>query len=97
MTDERIAALEKLGFVWDAHTAQWFERLDEVREYKMIHGDCNVPSVYPPNPKMAIWVKCQRRQKKLPKTRGSSSNMTQERIALLNQIDFIWEVRNTCQ
>lgn len=96
MTDERIAALEKLGFVWDSHTAQWFDRLDEVREYKKLHKDCNVPSVYPPNPKMAIWVKCQRRQYKLLKSR-KPSNMTLERVALLNQIDFIWEVRKTCQ
>jgi hypothetical protein len=96
MTEGRIAALEKLGFVWDSHTAQWFERLDEVREYKVNHGDCNVPSVYPPNPKMAIWVKCQRRQCKLLKSR-KSSNMTQERIALLDQIEFIWEVRKACQ
>jgi hypothetical protein len=96
MTDERIAALEKLYFVWDSHTAQWFERLDEVKEYKMIHGDCNVPSVYPPNPKMAIWVKCQRRQFKLLKARQPSSNMTLERVALLNEIDFIWEVRKAC-
>ena len=92
MTDERIAALENQGFVWDSRTAQWFERLDEVMEYKMIHGDCNVPAIYPSNPKMATWVKCQRRQKKLLKSR-QSSNMTEERIILLDQIDFIWEIR----
>ena len=94
MTDERIAALENLGFVWETYTAHWFERLDELRAYKMIHGDCNVPSIYPPNPKMAIWVKCQRRQNKLRKS-GQSSHMTHERSDLLNQIDFIWEVRKT--
>jgi hypothetical protein len=96
MTDERVAALEKLGFVWDSHTAQWLERLNEVREYKMLHGDCNVPSVYPPNPKMAIWVKCQRRQNKLLKNE-QPSNMTQARVHLLNQIGFIWEVRKSWQ
>jgi hypothetical protein len=78
MTRERVKALEDIGFVWDSHG--------------QAHGDCNVPSNYPPNPQLATWVKCQRRQYKLY-WEGSSSNMTLERISDLEKIGFEWELR----
>ena len=49
--------LEKLGFVWNSHDLLWEERLNDLKVYKEIHGDCNVPSKYTPNPSLAIWVK----------------------------------------
>ena len=61
MTDERVKLLEDIGFIWDSHAAVWEERLNELREYRRIHGDCNVPSSYAKNPKLATWIKCQRR------------------------------------
>jgi hypothetical protein len=50
MNEERIKLLEAEGFVWDPIEAQWFDRLNELRDYKMNHGDALVPSVYPTNP-----------------------------------------------
>ena len=61
MTEERVKLLEDIGFIWDSHAATWEERLNELREYKRINGDCNVPSSYEKNPKLATWIKCQRR------------------------------------
>ena len=92
MTEERVAALEDLGFVWDSHSSLWFERLGELKHFRQVNGHCNVPSSYPANPKLAIWVKCQRRQYKLLKT-GQPSNMTLERANMLDQLGFIWEIR----
>jgi hypothetical protein len=94
MTDERLAALEKLGFVWDSHTALWDERYNELQEFVQTNGHANVPSTYPPIPKLAIWVKCQRRQYKLL-VAGQQSNMTYPRIELLNNLDFVWGIRRT--
>ena len=94
MTQDRIDSLEKLGFVWDSHTALWEERYQELQDYCRDFGHANVPSTYPPNPKLAIWVKCQRRQYKLL-CANKQSNMTIPRVQLLNRLKFVWEVRRT--
>lgn len=94
MTEERISALENLGFVWDSHTKLWDERYKELQKFVRVQGHANVPSTYPPNPKLAIWVKCQRRQYKLLVT-GQASNMTYPRVDLLNKLAFVWEIRKT--
>jgi hypothetical protein len=69
------------------------ERLNELREYHAIHGDCNVPSSYAENPKLATWIKCQRRQYKLLQE-GKTSNMTLERMTELHKIGFCWRVQD---
>ena len=92
MTDERVVALENAGFVWDSHGAAWMERLNELQDYRVKNEHCNVPSNFPENPQLATWVKCQRRQYKLFRG-GKPSNMTLERIAELEKLDFGWELR----
>merc|ERR1719330_1015208 len=94
MTQERIDLLQNVGFVWHSHEVVWQERLSELMEYKKELGDCLVPSNYTPNPKLATWVKCQRRQYKLY-LRGSPSNITVERIRILEKAGFEWELRSS--
>eukprot|EP00547_Thalassionema_nitzschioides_P016404 CAMPEP_0194231460 /NCGR_PEP_ID=MMETSP0158-20130606/199_1 /TAXON_ID=33649 /ORGANISM="Thalassionema nitzschioides, Strain L26-B" /LENGTH=388 /DNA_ID=CAMNT_0038964095 /DNA_START=149 /DNA_END=1312 /DNA_ORIENTATION=- len=94
MTQERIDLLHNVGFVWHSHEVVWQERLSELMEYKKQTGDCLVPSNYRPNPKLATWVKCQRRQYKLY-LRGSPSNITVERIRILEKAGFEWELRSS--
>jgi len=62
LSDERKKMLDDLGFCWDSHRGAWEERFSHLREFKAKHGHCHVPSTYPPNQSLAIWVKCQRRQ-----------------------------------
>eukprot|EP00525_Craspedostauros_australis_P011548 CAMPEP_0198113574 /NCGR_PEP_ID=MMETSP1442-20131203/5207_1 /TAXON_ID= /ORGANISM="Craspedostauros australis, Strain CCMP3328" /LENGTH=517 /DNA_ID=CAMNT_0043770703 /DNA_START=186 /DNA_END=1739 /DNA_ORIENTATION=- len=93
MTDDRVKTLENVGFIWDSHSAAWFDRLNELGDYKKGHGNCNVPSNYPANPQLATWVKCQRRQYKLFWD-GKTSNMTLERISELEKLGFEWELRS---
>ncbi|CAJ1959494.1 unnamed protein product [Cylindrotheca closterium] len=93
MTDVRIKKLEDIGFVWDSHATAWVNRLKELEEYREKHGDCNVPSNYPANPELATWIKCQRRQYKLFWAGNKSSSMTVERMNKLNEVGFIWKVR----
>ena len=92
MTEERVTALEDIGFVWDSQGAAWSERHEELRSYASHYGHCNVPSNYGENPQLATWVKCQRRQYKLFQE-GKPSNMTVQRIQELNALGFEWELR----
>jgi len=96
MSDDRIIALEKIGFVWNSHDAAWEERLKELKQYKGIFGDCNVPSNYESNPQLAVWVKRQRRQYKFLQ-KGELSTMTADRINKLLSIGFAWSGRKSAK
>lgn len=50
-----------------------------------------VPRPNPSNPQLAKWVEVQRRQMKLHQ-QGEHSNMTKERIRLLEREGFVWDV-----
>ena len=80
LTYARERALEDIGFIWSTHNAVWEEKYYELHEYAKTHGHCNVPSKYPVNPKLSVWVRCQRRQYKLyyflMKNTNNSSNNT---------------------
>jgi hypothetical protein len=92
MTQERVAFLEKIGFVWDSHVAAWEERKSELLDYRAQYGHCNVPSNYSPNRQLAVWVKRQRRQYKFFCDTKPSS-MTTDRISTLESLGFEWELR----
>ena len=93
MTEERVKALEDIGFVWDSQGAAWGERLAELRQYRQEFGHCNVPSNFSQNPQLATWVKCQRRQYKLHQE-GKPSNMTPQRVREPENLGFEWELRS---
>jgi hypothetical protein len=93
MTEERVKALEEIGFIWDSQGAAWGERLEELKEFRSTYMHCNVPSNYSENPQLATWVKCQRRQYKLH-MEGKASNMTPQRIDDLETVGFEWLLRS---
>lgn len=93
MTEERVIALDNIGFVWDSQGAAWGERLTELKDFREVYMHCNVPSNYSENPQLATWVKCQRRQYKLH-LEGKPSNMTPQRISELEILGFEWELRS---
>lgn len=92
MTRDRVQALEQIGFVWDSQTSVWRQRLRELVAYQQTYGHCNVPASFVENPRLAAWVKCQRRQYRLFQD-GKPSNITQQRIEELNGWGFEWDVR----
>jgi hypothetical protein len=92
MTPERIQLLEDLGFVWDSHEATFQERLEELVEYRQIHGTAVIDGSDAQNKQLYTWVKGMRRQYKLY-WQGKSSSMTPERIEQLEKAGFEWEVR----
>ena len=88
ITQEQIARLGALGFVWDAqdYDAQWNEMYSKLVAYYEEHGHCRVPTR---SGKLGKWVKRQRQTK--DKASGSNVQLTQEKIDRLNAIDFAWK------
>lgn len=112
LNDERIAELEAIGFVWAAKgrggedknaRKRWDQRYAELKAYKAEHGDCKVPTKYPPNPQLARWVGNQRlhyRHYLKAKEEGATEDslttgMNDERVALLEEIGFAWSARTS--
>ena len=93
MTPERVKALSEIGFVWDSQGAAWGDRLGELQQFRQHYKHCNVPSNFIDNPRLATWIKCQRRQYKLYKE-NKPSNMTPQRIQHLESLGFEWGLRS---
>jgi hypothetical protein len=91
LTEERVAALKSVGFVWGSQGASWYERFNNLKAFKFRNKHCNVPGNYH-DKKLATWVKCQRRQFKLH-MEDTSSNITLHRIQELNDLGFEWKLR----
>ena len=86
MNEDRVRLLESIGFVWDSHASQWEERFGELTMYWKKHGNCNVPRNCTQHPKLATWVKRQRRM-------YASNHMLASRIERLERLGFIWKAR----
>ncbi|KAL3907782.1 MAG: hypothetical protein SGILL_008732, partial [Bacillariaceae sp.] len=55
----------------------------QLREYRILNGDCKVPQRYAANPKLGIWVKDQ-------KANYRKGKLTKDRIANLDGLGFVW-------
>mmetsp|Transcript_2674 Transcript_2674/g.4167 ORF Transcript_2674/g.4167 Transcript_2674/m.4167 type:complete len:191 (+) Transcript_2674:206-778(+) len=94
LTNERISALEEIGFCWNRLEAAWDERYQELVAYKARFGDCKVPQGFKENPGLAIWVRTQRMQYRKLKE-GNKNHMTERRIEALEKIGFVWSYRKS--
>lgn len=91
MTEDRIELLNKVGFEWDCSAQPWERTYEELVMFVQEFGDARVPHKFPQNPPLGNWVALQRYNYKKLQI-GEQSCMTEERINLLNQIDFEWDV-----
>jgi superfamily II DNA or RNA helicase len=90
---DRIAKLDALGFVWsssrrsevgeDGISAAWRARFEELRNYKAVYGDCNVPAKWSANRQLGNWVSMQRELKK-------HEALQPEHVKLLEDLGFAW-------
>lgn len=100
----QIRALDGIRFQWGRRKCQgrrqgnlnrwketWFTRYNELKEYREEKGNCLVPFKYGINPKLGQWVATQRKEFK-KEDRGL---LTEERIRMLDEIDFEWCARPT--
>lgn len=56
LSPERIARLEKIGFVRDPRTAYWEQMVAEMRKFKKANGHCKVPRLYEKNLSLGYWA-----------------------------------------
>lgn len=87
MDVERMEKLEQLGIVWtfNRQSLGWANMFALLKEYKLRHGDCNVPHPWHENPKLKWWVNNQRSARK-------AGTLDEEKIRQLEAIGFQWEV-----
>lgn len=95
LSADRIAKLDAIGFVWASRkrsdiklgdqvvSEAWKTRFDGLMSYKEAHGDCDVPTRWKANQKLANWVSMQRQMKQ----RGA---MPEARVILLDEMGFNW-------
>jgi superfamily II DNA or RNA helicase len=88
LPEERIAALDALGMVWEAHDESWRRGLAAARAYRESHGDLRARATFVDAAGFAIgaWLDRQRQLRK-------SDKLAVERIAALDEIDMVWDVR----
>jgi hypothetical protein len=91
---DRIAVLDAIDFQWNIRgDSFWQKHFDALVGYKREYGDVRVPRLYSKNAKLGEWVTDQRRQYKA-KLEGKPSTLTDERKAQLDELGFIWKVRD---
>jgi exonuclease VII small subunit len=83
-------ALDSIGFDWDPRTSRWNTMYEELKAFKEAHRTTLVPHA---NHGLGSWVKRQQVQYNLY-TSGSKSELTKERVRLLNDLGFVWSRRN---
>lgn len=93
LTDERVALLDEMGFLFDVGSGKKHEQwMENYKKYKSQHGkrlsDCDAAET------LQKWAKDQRSMySRLLK--GLKSSLTSERIILLDEIGFQW-TENDC-
>ena len=82
-------ALDSIGFDYDPRSSRWNQMYQELKAFKEIHGNTLVPRA---NVGLGGWVKRQQVQYSLYSS-GSKSELTEERVCLLNDLGFVWNRR----
>eukprot|EP00816_Leptocylindrus_hargravesii_P005798 CAMPEP_0196807608 /NCGR_PEP_ID=MMETSP1362-20130617/7603_1 /TAXON_ID=163516 /ORGANISM="Leptocylindrus danicus, Strain CCMP1856" /LENGTH=253 /DNA_ID=CAMNT_0042181601 /DNA_START=41 /DNA_END=802 /DNA_ORIENTATION=- len=99
LTDEQIALLNEIDFIWNYNDEMWDKRYVELCEYHAKYGDCMVPRLCEENPPLGHWVRSQRERYLLWRNGEAGSGntstnlrsvMTEEQVTLLEQIGFVW-------
>lgn len=87
MPIERRKQLDGLGFVWDPLEIQWEKGFRYLATYKEHEGHCRVPQRHEESGfRLGQWVTVQRANK---------DRMPAERRKQLDELGFVWKVRNT--
>ena len=85
LSEEEVAELRELGFVWSPSDAAWDKVFSALVEFKKKHRHCDVPERWVDNRSLANWVQNQRNRKKKGK-------LSQDRIDRLEQMGFCWRI-----
>lgn len=83
VSQSRIDQLTRLGFDFQVLDRKWYERLEELRNFRLSFGHCRVPHRWKENPTLARWVCHQRQAWRL-------NQLSLSRLALLEAAGFEW-------
>lgn len=83
ITDETEKVVSLFAEIEKKLHVGWDEYYQELKEFRSVHGDCEVPMKYK-NKSLRNWMNLQRMSMK-------KDTISQEKIKKLNDIDFIWE------
>jgi len=87
LTDEQIARLDSLGFVWDWQTqsadGNWMRWFQKLKLFKERFGHCNV-GTYEEDKAIGRWVVSQR-------IRKNKGLLSEEQIRWLQELGFVWD------
>ena len=74
--------------MWDVLELRWTEGYEHLKSYKAREGDCRVPQAHKEDDGFTLgrWVSTQRKS-------AAKGKLSAKRIALLNELGFVWEVR----
>ena len=70
----------------------WTVMLKQLREYRIMNGNCNISQRNKDNPKLGIWVRNQRTHYKGLQT-GKGPKIKPERIIKLERLGFSWNLK----
>jgi hypothetical protein len=85
LTEEQIALLDRLGFIWSPGEHSWEQCFRELAAFREQHGHCRVPVQDPRYRRLCAWIANQRHRKKIGK-------LSPERIARLDSLGFRWNI-----
>lgn len=87
LTRERIAALDRLGMVWDVDEFQWEQKFQAAQQYFQEYGNLEVPTRYetPDGVCLGIWIQSVRRDYKSGRLDGA-------KIRRLEAIGMVWDM-----
>ena len=84
MQEDRHKKLDDIGFIWDQYEFNWLTGYDHLTDYKEIHGHCEVKNnELIKQFQIGFWCSNQRKLK---------SELSPERLRLLDDIGFIWDM-----
>jgi Helicase associated domain len=72
----------------------WYARLEDLKKFHNEHGHSRVPKEYPANPQLVAWCQNQRAHYRAYML-GKKSCMTAERVKLLEDAGFLFEVNGS--
>eukprot|EP00986_Skeletonema_menzelii_P011612 scaffold6046_cov158-Skeletonema_menzelii.AAC.16 len=87
----KLIALDQIGFDWDPRNSRWMSSYEELKAFKLLHGNTLVPHA---NCGLGSWVKRQQVQYTLFTKGNGKSELTEERVRLLNDLGFVWSRRS---
>lgn len=87
LTEQRIAALDSLGMVWDVDEFQWERKFQVSLRYFREHGNLEVPTRYetPDGVRLGVWIQSVRRDYK-------SGRLDKTKIQRLEAIGMVWGI-----